>query len=215
MADTLPAMGRRRSALIGGLTFAYDPRVLEPRPWTAGQSAWAAELLGDLPAGPVLELCCGAGHIGLLAVYDNDRHLVQVDVDPTACAYARHNAAETGLGARVEVRCAPLHEAVLPAEWFPLVIADPPWVASADVRRYPDDPPLAIDGGPHGLDVALECVDVTRRALAPRGVCLLQLGNLDQVRELAAYVEERKHLDMALTEHRVFERGVVVRLERA
>jgi release factor glutamine methyltransferase len=215
VADTLPAVGRRRSARIGGVTFAFDERVLEPRPWTAGQSAWAADLLGDLPAGPVLELCCGAGHIGLLAVYDHDRQLVQVDIDPTACAYARHNAGEAGLAERVEVRCAPMHEGVLPAERFPLVIADPPWVASRDLGRYPDDPPLAIDGGPHGLDVALDCLDVARRALAPRGACLIQLGTLGQVEELAAYAGERPHWDLVVTEHRVFERGVVARLDRA
>ena len=42
-----------------GLSISYDHHVLEPRPWTEAQSSWAAELLGDAPAGPVLELCAG------------------------------------------------------------------------------------------------------------------------------------------------------------
>ena len=57
-----------RTMTFGDLEIAYDDRVLTPRPWTALQSEWAAELLESAPAGPVLELCAGAGQIGLLAV---------------------------------------------------------------------------------------------------------------------------------------------------
>ena len=53
---------------IGALTIAYDASVLEPRPWTARQSEWAADLLSVAPAGRMLELCAGAGQIGLLAL---------------------------------------------------------------------------------------------------------------------------------------------------
>ncbi|MBI2244007.1 MAG: methyltransferase, partial [Nocardioides sp.] len=53
---------------FGPLRITFDGRVLRPRPWTAAQSEWAAEILADAPAGPVLELCAGAGQIGLLAV---------------------------------------------------------------------------------------------------------------------------------------------------
>ena len=51
-----------------GLRIEYDEHVLAPRPWTAAQSRWAAELIRVAPPGPVLEVCSGAGHIGLLAV---------------------------------------------------------------------------------------------------------------------------------------------------
>ena len=43
---------------FGGLTIAFDRRLLRPRPWTTLQSRWAAELLPSVPEGPVLE---GAG----------------------------------------------------------------------------------------------------------------------------------------------------------
>ena len=205
----------RRNIEIGGLTIAYDARVLEPRPWTAGQSAWAAELLESLPMGPVLELCSGAGHIGLVAVLERDRRLVQVDVDPVACDFARHNAEGAGLADRVDVRCGPMEDVVQPDERFPLVIADPPWVSTKEVREYPEDPLVAIDGGPDGLDVAHRCVDVASRVLTPMGVCLLQLGTVEQVEALAAYVRARDELYLAVGETREFERGVVVRLDRA
>ncbi len=53
---------------FGHLRIAYDARVLTPRPWTEAQSTWAAEVMTDAPEGPVLEVCCGAGQIGLLAI---------------------------------------------------------------------------------------------------------------------------------------------------
>jgi release factor glutamine methyltransferase len=210
MTETL----RDRTVDVDGLSIAYDERVLEPRPWTAAQSAWAAELLDGLPLGPVLELCSGAGHIGLLAVRSLDRRLVQVDADVTACDFARHNAEHAGLADRVVVRCGPMHEAVLPDERFPMVLADPPWVPTAEVAKFPDDPVTAIDGGEEGIDVALACVDVAGRALAPTGVCLLQLGTTEQVDEVAAYVGEHEDLYLQVGEVRTFERGLVVRLDR-
>ena len=77
---------------FGHLEIAYDSRVLTPRPWTQAQSAWAGERLAALPPGDVLELCSGAGHIGLLAVSGTSRHLVQVDASAAACELARANA---------------------------------------------------------------------------------------------------------------------------
>ena len=205
---------RRQAVEIGGLSFAYDERVLEPRPWTAGQSAWAAELLHDLPLGPVLELCSGAGHIGLLAVRSHDRRLVQVDASEAACEFARQNAENAGLADRVVVRCGPMQEAVLPDERFPLVLADPPWVPTSDVEDFPDDPAAAIDGGEQGVDVALACVAVAGHALTPAGVCLLQLGTAEQVDEVASYLGDREDLFLRVGEVRTFERGLVVRIDR-
>ena len=178
---------------IGGLEIAYDDRVLEPRPWTAAQSAWAASLLEDLPAGPVLELCTGAGHIGLLAVRTNDRRLVAVDADPVACEFARGNAAAAGLADRVEVRNATIDAALAPDETFPLIIADPPWVPSARTTTYPEDPLLAIDGGVDGLLVARLCLEVAAAHLAPAGVMLLQLGTVDQAQALREVVAAQSH----------------------
>ena len=199
---------------IDGLSIAYDRRVLEPRPWTAAQSAWAAELLDDLPLGPVLELCSGAGHIGLLATRANDRRLVQVDADAAACDFARLNAEHAGMVDRVSVRCGPMDEVVLPDERFPLVLADPPWVPSAGIGQYPEDPVTAIDGGEEGMDVALACVDLAGRVLTPAGVCLLQLGTSEQADQITAYVAQHDHLCLRVAEVRTFERGLVVRLDR-
>ena len=64
---------------FGSLSIQFDDRVLRPRRWTTAQSAWASALLDGAPEGPVLELCAGVGHIGLLAMTGQSRPLVLVD----------------------------------------------------------------------------------------------------------------------------------------
>lgn len=192
---------------FGSLSIAYDEQVLEPRPWVLLQSEWAQELLVAAPPGPVLELCTGAGHIGLMSLVGNDRRLVAVDANPAACRWARDNAEANGLADRVEVREGRLEEAVRPGERFALVVADPPWVPRAEVGRFPEDPVLAIDGGDDGLDVARACLDAAAGALDPGGPLLLQLGTDAQAEALA---DER----FTTVERRRGERGLVVHLRR-
>jgi HemK-like putative methylase len=197
---------------FGGLTISYDESVLPPRRWTSMQSIWAAGLLRNSPPGRLLELCAGAGQIGLLAVAMEPRELLMVDLNPRACEIARSNAAANGLVAPVDVRHGDLQDVIRADEKFVGVIADPPWVPSAQTGRFPADPLHAIDGGHDGLDVVRSCLQVISRHLAVGGWALLQLGTEAQ----AAAVTEwslAKGLGLEVCETRVYpERGVLVRL---
>lgn len=200
-----------RTTDFEGLAIRWDPRVLEPRPWTAAQSTWAAKIADQAPSGPLLELCAGAGHIGLLAARLSLRDLVQVDADPVACDYARRNAAAAGIAA--EVRCGDLREAVR-GERYPLVVADPPWVRSHEVATFPQDPVTAIDGGPDGIDLALACLDVAAEVLLPGGSVVIQVGG---VHHLPALNQHEAVLEGRLTfvEAREFDRGLLAQLSAA
>lgn len=195
---------------FGSLRIAFDDRVLRPRKWTADQSRWSAALLSQVPAGPVLELCAGAGQIGLLAVAESDRDLVCVDLSPVACDYARRNADAAGMADRVEVREGALASVVRDDERFALVIADPPWVRRSDIGRYPEDPELAIDGGDDGLDIARDCLEVAAGHLLPGGSVVLQVGTAGQVELLRPVIGET---GLELVEVRQGERGVLARLD--
>ena len=173
---------------FGPLVIAYDGRVLVPRAWTLEQSRWAADLAAHSRPGPLLELCAGVGHIGLAAAVLADRDLVQVEVDPVAAGFAVANADRAGRGDRVQVRVAPLEVAVRPDERFCVVIADPPYVPSADVGRFPEDPLLAIDGGEDGLAVVRACLSVAGRHLDAGGALVLQVAGPGQADEVAALV---------------------------
>ena len=198
---------------FGSLTIAYDSRVLCPREWTLAQSEWAADLMATAPGGPVLELCAGAGHIGLAAVATAGRGLVCVDARAVACDYARGNALAAGMADRVEVREGRLEEALAPDERFPVIIADPPWVPRDRTGQFPEDPLTAIDGGQDGLEVARTCLVVIADHLAPGGSAVLQLGTEAQAEALRG---EPCFADggLVMAEVRQHPRGVLVRIDR-
>lgn len=164
---------------FGDVDISWDRRVLRPRPWTMAQAEWAAALSPRCPEGPILELFCGAGQIGLLAATLTGRPLVQVDADPVAAAYARRNAAAAGVPS--DVRVASVTEALSSEESFGLVIVDPPWVPTARVAQYPEDPVLAIDGGSDGTELLALGVGAALRHLHPDGCAVVQVGRPDQV----------------------------------
>ena len=167
-----------------GLRIEYDEQVLTPRPWTAAQSHWAAELIRMAPPGPVLEVCSGAGHIGLLAVTLAPRSLVCVDADPAACSYLRRNAAAAGL--RVDVREGPDGRGPRPGRGVRGDNRRPTVGARRDeTARFPEDPVSAIDGGADGLDLVRSCLEVIDRHLAVAGSAVLQTGP-DQAERVVA-----------------------------
>lgn len=198
---------------FGSLTITYDSRVLVPRAWTQAQSWWAAGVLATQPAPRLLELCTGAGHIGLLAADQVAAQVVLVDIDPVACEYAERNARQ--VGSPVEVRCGAMSTVVAEGETFSVIVADPPWVPTGDMGRFPDDPVTAIDGGWDGLDLARECLRVIDAHLHPTGTAILQLGNADQVRMIDDWLTTQP-LDLRIVEVRSHRpRGELVGLRRA
>ena len=198
---------------FGPVEVAFDSSVLRPRPWTLAQSEWAADLASG---GPLLEVGCGAGHIGLAAAVMTGARLVQVDRDPAACRWAGTNAAAHGCADRVEQRRGTAGEVLAPDEAFDVVIADPPYVPSEEVFLYPDDPPGTIDGGPDGLGgVRRFLVDIAGH-VAPSGSVLLQVRGAGQVDQLAGWLMHPASPPLVVTEARFYgPLRAVVRLQAA
>lgn len=204
---------------FGPLDITYDERVLAPRPWTLAQSTWAAELLGTAGSaagdGPLLELCAGAGQIGLAAAALSGRQVVLVDASAPACELARANAAAAGMGGQVEVRHGAMDRVLEPGELFDLVLADPPYLPSADTDQFPEDPLTAIDGGGDGLDLARLCLDVGARHLRPGRPLLLQLRDEAQADRLSRELtDSAAPLLAAVAVRTVLDHGVVLLLTR-
>ena len=198
---------------FGELRITGAPSVLPPRDWTTAQAVWASELLQNRPEGPILELFTGSGQIGLLAASLSGRALVAVDINPDAAKCARENANRAGLAHLVDIRCADIESALADDETYPLIIADPPWVPHSRVHHFPQDPPLAIDGGEDGLRLARNCLRVIESHLQPRGAALLQLGSREQVDQLGGELSSEGRA-LVITEHRRFPgQGSLVLLE--
>ena len=199
---------------FGPVRVAFDGSVLRPRSWTLAQSEWAAELAS---AGePLLEVGCGAGHIGLAAAVLSGSRLVQVDRDPAACRWAGLNAMATGCSDRAEQRCGTAADVLAEDELFDVVIADPPYVPSDEVVLYPEDPPGAIDGGPDGLEKVRSFLRDIAGHVTPGGSVLLQVRGAGQVDKLDGWLAHPSSPPLVVTEAR-FYGGLraVVRLRRA
>lgn len=199
---------KRSRIRIGPLSIEYDDRVLTPRPWTQAQADWATAISPGLPAGPVLELCSGVGHIGLLAARLTRRRAVLVDSNVAAWELAEDNALRAGLADLVEVRHGTVEGALSDEERFPLVLVDPPYIPSDQTSLFPEDPLTAIDGGPDGLDIVRVCLAVADRHLAPGGAVILQLRDAEQAHRVAE-TSASLHVDEVRT---VPGKGALVRL---
>jgi len=175
-----------RRCAFGPLIVDYDDRVLTPRPWTLAQSEWAAELVEELAVGLIVELFAGAGQIGLAAAVLSGADLIQVEADAVAAGYAARNAEAAGWARRTELRIRPVQSALRPDERFPLIIADPPYLPTEAVTRWPEDPVNAIDGGPDGLKLVRACLAVSAAHLEKSGTLLLQVAGPSQAGRVEA-----------------------------
>ncbi len=197
---------------FGPIMVAFDASVLRPRMWTLAQAEWAAELVAT--GAPLLEVGCGAGHIGLAAAVMSGSRLVQVDRDPAACRWAGLNAAAGGCGDRVEQRCGTAADVLAEGEVFDVVIADPPYVPSDEIALYPEDPPGAIDGGPDGLEEVRRFLGDIAGHVGPEGSVLLQVRGATQIDELARWLAHPSSPALVVTEARSYgELRAIARLQ--
>jgi release factor glutamine methyltransferase len=156
-----------------GLEFALSPHTLDPRPdsETLVEAVVARLPQRDRPY-RFLDLGTGTGCL-LLALLSEFPAATGLGIDRSAgaAATARRNAQRLNLAPRASFAAgdwaAPLKGR------FDAVVANPPYVARAELARLPRevrdfDPPLALDGGPDGLDAY--------RAIAPQLPALIVPG---------------------------------------
>lgn len=119
-----------------------------------------ARLTVRRPGGRALDVGCGGGVQSLLAARHAE-HVVGVDLNPRAVAFARFNARLNGV-TNVEFREGSLFEPVR-GERFELVVCNPPYVVS------PESELLFRDGGRPGDAFCAEVVRGAARHLEPGG----------------------------------------------
>jgi len=159
-------------AEFAGQRIMLEPGVFVPRRRTELLVREAAAVAA--PGALVVDLCCGSGAIGAALLVTGDRlELHAVDIDPAAVRCARRNIAAAGGG---QVYAGDLY-APLPTTLqgrVDVVVANVPYVPSQAIDTLPPEarehePPLALDGGPDGLDVLRRVTARAREWLAPGG----------------------------------------------
>ena len=163
-----------------GLKLHVTPDVLIPRPETETLVEVALADIRALPSSQprVVDVGTGSGAIALaIAAHAPRCWVLGTDISPRALRVAAYNARALRI---------PIHFAVAdlltPLRGpFDLIAANLPYVGyeEADildpaVRLY--EPPEALWGGTHGLEIVARLVEQVPRRLAPKGVLLLEMG---------------------------------------
>ena len=199
-----------------GLELAVDARVLVPRPDTETLVDEALTRLstsrdggdgGDGTAGPparIADVGTGSGALAIaIARSSTKRHpgleVIASDLSPDALAVARANAERHGVAVTfVEGDLdAPLR-ALAP---FDLIVANLPYVASADIDGLAPEvraePRLALDGGDDGLALVRRLIAAAPSLLRAGGVLGLEIG-AGQANATAALMGAAGFIDVRL-----------------
>ena len=174
------------------IELAVGPGVFVPRPETEVLVEHA--LLGLPEGGRAVDLGTGSGAIALsIAVERPDVAVIGVERSPEAFAWADRNRERLGVeNARIVL--GDLADAA--PDWagaVDVVVSNPPYVPDGMIPRDPEverfDPPLALYGGPDGLDPMRAVVSTARRLLRPGGLLAVEHGEL-QGAEVRALLDE-------------------------
>jgi release factor glutamine methyltransferase len=159
------------------LPLVVDRRVLVPRPETELLVETALRVAPA--AGHILDVGTGSGAIAAALACERPAAAVWAsDVDADALAVARVNLARHAprVGLVRGDGLAPFRPAA-----FDLVVANPPYVADADLPNLAPEvrdhePRVALAAGSEGLDALLALVTAAPRVLLPGGWLVLEMG---------------------------------------
>jgi release factor glutamine methyltransferase len=173
------------------LTLEVTAAVLVPRPETETLIERALELKSADEPCAVLDLGTGSGAIALAIAAERPRWQVTgVDISPQALEVAVRNARKLAQ-ARVQWRLGWWFEAV-PGERFDLIVANPPYIATADpaLANLSAEPGIALHAGPTGLEALKAIIAAAPLHLRSRGWLAVEHG-ATQALEVARLLKRR------------------------
>ncbi len=197
----MPAAYLVKRAYIHGVPFYVDERVIVPRSYI-GELMFSGifggedmSLIDDVSqVASVLDLCTGSGCLAILAAgVFPDAEIDAADLSEAALEVARINLTDHDYTNRINLLQGDLFEAV-EASTYDLIIANPPYVAGAEVAAFPaeygHEPIIAHIAGEDGLDIVRRILDRAAEHLNPGGGLLCEVGTGRQL-----LVAEYPHLD--------------------
>jgi release factor glutamine methyltransferase len=217
----LDAMVRKRVAglplehILGwvefcGLRIAIEADVFVPRQRTEFLVREAARLA--VPGAVVLDLCCGAGALGVaLTSLVDVSELYATDLESAAVRCARRNVGAVG----GEVFEGDLFEPLPPTLLgrVDILLANVPYVPTEAIALMPPEardfePRVTLDGGPDGLEVLRRVAAAASPWLAPGGHLLVEMS--EEQAPLAADVLAAGHLLPRIATSDLFYSTVVI-----
>jgi release factor glutamine methyltransferase len=184
------AQGMPVAYLVGrrefySLSFQVTPDVLIPRPETEFLLIRLLDLIGEQSGDDAIAVADVGTGSGILAVCAAKRvascHVTAIDVSRAALAVATRNAAEHGLGERIDFAESDLFAAVPSDRQFHFIVSNPPYIATSemdalmkDVRQF--EPRLALEAGPTGTEVIARLIPQAAERLLAGGWLLMEIS---------------------------------------
>lgn len=164
-----------------GLSFEVSPAVLIPRPETEVLVETGIRLIKDLPNPMVVDIGLGSGAIAIsIAKQLQNAHVYGTETSGEALQVSMRNAECLAIADRVCFLEGNLLDP-LTGRLFDLVIANPPYVPSAEIAiLQPEvaayEPRQALDGGPDGLAYYRMIIPQAVYHLKPHGWLAMEVG---------------------------------------
>lgn len=206
-----PAAYLVNASFIQGHRFYVDERVIVPRSYIGELLADGLSSVIDNPVAitAVLDVCTGSGCLAILAALAFEAaHVDAVELSPGALDVARRNIADYNLQERIRLVPSDLFGALAPGTRYDLIIANPPYVADAEVAafdaEYQAEPVMAHAGGADGLDLVRKILEQSPSFLTPHGTLVMEIGTGRAALEQAFPVLDAVWLDTQASEGEVF-----------
>jgi release factor glutamine methyltransferase len=168
-----------------GIEMKADKRALIPRKETEILSKSALEISLTFPKANVIDVCCGAGNVGVaIAFYNPGARVYVADLSSEAIELAQENIDLLNLNGRVKVMHSDLFEKFMNDDFFQkvdLVTCNPPYISSFKVSKMnaeiaENEPNLAFDGGMLGIKIIQRLIRETPQLLSPGGWLVFEVG---------------------------------------
>lgn len=166
-----------------GLDFEVEPGVLIPRPDTESLVVTALEILNELPAPKILDVCTGTGCIPVaIAANCEAATLTGIELDGQVQQIAQRNIEKHDLTGRISLLQGDLFSPLSNDMSFDVITANPPYVTDEEMDTLQPDvrlhePQLALRGGADGLDIVRRLIAESPTWLADGGALLLEIGD--------------------------------------
>jgi ribosomal protein L3 glutamine methyltransferase len=180
-----PAAYLLNKIYMHSIPFYVDERAIIPRSYIGellmnGLSSPSGESLAPENVHSILDLCTGSGCLAILAsnLYP-DAMIDATDLSKDALAVARINVKDHDLADQITLHQGNLF-APLQGQTYDLIIANPPYVAEAEVKAFPPEyktePKLAHIGGEDGLDLVRRIIAEAPQHLNKGGTLICEIG---------------------------------------
>jgi len=178
--------GRQR---FMGIDFICDRRALIPRKETEILGWKALELSFELAQIrhniKIIDVCCGAGNLGLAVASLNSKAVVfATDISEEAVELTRENIEQLNLNHRVVVEQGDLFSAIDSKDQIgktDLIICNPPYISARKVKNMnpeisDNEPLLAFDGGMLGTKIIQKLIVEAPKFLKKAGWLIFEVG---------------------------------------